>query len=169
MDGFLHHLSVAFCLLIVFSAGTSFGQGTPEFEGQQGNVYTYARPGQATQTVYVWGGVDRPGIWRVATDTDLVELFSVVHPGGYGAEGTGTRTEIVFRINRSSGGNMQVAHEMQLQELLEMNPAQRPTLQGEDVIEVRATQKRKFSFSTVSAVIGTLSSVTLLVIRLARF
>lgn len=169
MDRILRHLISVFCLLLIASGGASFGQSTSDFEGQQGNVYTYARPGEATQTVYVWGGVDRPGVWRIATDTDLVELFSVVHPGGYGAEGTGTRTEIVFRINRSSGGTMQVVHEMRLQNLLEMNPAQRPTLQAEDVIEVRATQSRKFSFSTVSTVVGTLSSVTLLVIRLARF
>lgn len=168
MNRLLRHLFVVFCALMMLPGG-AVGQSVPDSEGRQGNVYTYARPGQGTHTVYVWGGVDQPGVWRIATDTDLVELFSVVHPGGYGAEGTGTRTEIVFRINRSSGGTMQVAHEMQLQELLEMNPAQRPTLQAEDVIEVRATEKRKFSFATVSTVVGTLSSVTLLVIRLARF
>jgi hypothetical protein len=58
---------------------------------------------------------------------------------------------------------------MRLSELLEMPPQERPTLQPQDVIEVRSVQTRKFSFETVSTVIGTLSSVTLLVIRIFDF
>jgi hypothetical protein len=58
---------------------------------------------------------------------------------------------------------------MRLAELLEMPPQERPSLRPQDVIEVRNVQTRKFSFQTLSTVIGTLSSVTLLVIRIFDF
>lgn len=132
-------------------------------------VNTYARPGEATQTVYVWGAVGTPGIWEIETGTSLVELFSVVRPTGYGEESTGTRTRILLRIHRTTDGETRVAHEMRLSELLEMPPPERPSLQPQDVIEVRSVQTRKFSFETVSTVIGSLSSVTLLIIRIFEF
>jgi len=129
-------------------------------------VKTYARPGEATQTVYVWGGVDQPGIWKIEPQTGLVELFSVVNPSQFGVETSDTRNEIMIRIHRTTNGQTQVVHEMRLDALLEMRPSQRPMLQAEDVVEVRTIQKQKFSFQRVSTIVGTLSSLTLLAIRI---
>jgi hypothetical protein len=129
-------------------------------------VNTYARPGQATHTVYVWGAVSQPGIWKIEPETGLVELFSVVQPSGYGVQTPGTRSKVRLRIHRSEGGTMEVVNELTLSKLLDLTPSQRPSLQAQDVIEVRTIEQRRFSFSTVSAVIGTLSSLTLLVIRI---
>lgn len=145
------------------------GKAQPNLGGEQDYVYTYAQPGEATHTVYVWGGVDKPGIWKIEPDTDLVELFSVVYPSGYGRESPGARTVVRLRIHRSTDGAPRVVAEMALDEILDMSPQQRPSLQDGDVIEVRTVEERKFSMNTIGTVVGTLSSVTLLIIRLFDF
>jgi protein involved in polysaccharide export with SLBB domain len=118
--------------------------------------------------VYIWGAVDQPGIWEVAPETDLVELFSVARPTGFGTEEIGTETQVMVRIRRTENGQTQVAHEMQLETLLNQAPNQRPSLQAGDVIEVRTVESRKLSIRTVGTIVGTLSSVTILILRLAR-
>jgi hypothetical protein len=128
-------------------------------------VNRYARPGRATQTIYVWGAVSQPGIWEVEKGTGLVELFSVVRPTGFGTESPRTQREVVVRIRRSSNGRSRVAHEFELQELLERSPDERPALEAGDILEVRTIEERSFSFRTFSTIVGTLSSVTLLIIR----
>ena len=128
-------------------------------------VNRYARPGRATETVYVWGAVSQPGIWKIEPGTGLVELFSVVRPTGFGTESPQTRKDIVVRIRRTREGQSRVAHELELEELLDMPPGERPSLQPNDILEVRTVEKRAFSFRTFSTVVGTLSSVTLLIIR----
>jgi len=133
--------------------------------GEQ-QVYTYARPGQETITLYVWGAVNQPGVWKVAPKTGLVELFSVIQPRGYGIESPSTDTDVVVRIHRTRDGETRLIDELEMAELLEMRPADRPQLRGEDVIEVRAIENRTFGFSLVGTVVGTLSSVTLLVLRI---
>jgi len=137
-------------------------------QGKEEYTYRYARPGQATQEVYIWGAVDQPGIWEVAPETDLVELFSVARPTGFGTEEIGTETQVMVRIRRTENGQTQVAHEMQLKTLLNQAPNQRPSLQAGDVIEVRTVESRKLSIRTVGTIVGTLSSVTILILRLAR-
>lgn len=157
-------------LLLAAALGPRAARGQPDLGAQEeGYVNTYARPGEATQTVYVWGAVGTPGIWEIEPGTSLVELFSVVRPTGYGQESPGRRTRVRLRIHRTTDGETRIAHEMRLTELLEMPPQDRPTLQPQDVIEVRSVQTRKFSFQLVSTVLGTLSSVTLLVIRIFDF
>jgi hypothetical protein len=157
-------------LLLTAMTGPRAARAQPDLGGAgEGYVNTYARPGEATQTVYVWGAVGTPGIWEIETGTNLVELFSVVRPTGYGEESPGIRTRVLLRIHRTTDGETRVAHEMRLSELLQMRPQERPSLQPQDVIEVRNVQTRKFSFQLVSTVVGTLSSVTLLVIRIFDF
>lgn len=153
-------------LLTLFWPPDVSAQSSPRVEGQKGHVNTYARPGQATQTVYIWGAIDNPGVWEIGPDTGLVELFSVVHPSGYANESLGTETQVTIRIHRTRNNEMRVVSEMPLEKLLELSPSERPSLQGQDVIEVRTVQKRKFGFQIISTVVGTLSSLTLLIFRL---
>lgn len=99
----------------------------------------------------------------------LVELLSVVHPSGFATETTATKTEIRLRVHRVRDGKTQVVHEMELDKLLERTPAQRPSLQAQDVIEIRTVEQRKFGLELIGSVVGTLSSVTLLILRLVDF
>ena len=77
--------------------------GADRSDGER-QVYTYARPGQETITLYVWGAVNQPGIWKVAPKTGLVELFSVIQPRGYGVESPSTDTDVMVRIHRTRDG-----------------------------------------------------------------
>jgi hypothetical protein len=157
-------------IVLMAVAGPRAAWGQPDLGGAgEDYVNTYARPGEATQTVYVWGAVGTPGIWEIEPGTGLVELFSVVRPTGYGEESPGTRTKVLLRIHRTTDGETRVVTEMRLSELLAMPPPERPFLRPQDVVEVRNIQTRKFSLETVGTVIGTLSSVTLLVIRIFEF
>lgn len=160
---------VASVLAVLACVPCARGQPGAGADGKEGYIYTYARPGQATQTVYIWGAVDKPGIWEVAPETDLVELFSVVHPSGFATEGPDTQTDVRLRIHRVRDGETEVVHTMKLEELLDRPPARRPSLQAQDVIEVRLIEERKFGLELIGTVVGTLSSVTLLIIRLADF
>lgn len=132
------------------------------------HVYTYARPGQATHTVYVWGAVNQPGIWKIEPGTDLVEFLSIIRPSGFGVETASTRQDVILRIHRSNRGESRIVHEMELDELLDMTPNRRPSLQPEDVLEVRTVERRKFSFQTFTSVLGTVSSLVLLGLRIFR-
>ncbi|NBC86180.1 MAG: hypothetical protein GVY25_08315 [Bacteroidetes bacterium] len=132
-------------------------------------VHTYARTGEPTETVYVWGAVATPGVWEVEPGTGLMELFSVVQPTGFGTDPPGTDRKIRLRIHRTQNGETIVAHEMELQDLLDRRPAARPSLQPHDVIEVRTIETRTFGLRTIGSVVGTLSSVALLVIRVLEF
>ena len=130
-------------------------------------VNTYARPGRATHTIYVWGAVSQPGIWRVEKSAELVEFLSVVRPSGFGVESSGTNQSVVIRIRRSNGGESRVVHKLTAEELLDLAPSERPSLQAGDVLEVRTVTRRGITFRTISTVVGTLSSLILLGFRLA--
>jgi len=156
------------CLSATWPSAT-YGQATPSLSEGETYVHRYARPGQATQTIYIWGAVDRPGVWRVHPNTGIVELFSVVHPSGYGIENPATKTNVRLRLHRTVNGDMKMIREMELGRLLEMNRNQRPVIEGGDVIEIRTVRRRTFSIQTVATIVGTLSSVTLLAIRIIRF
>jgi protein involved in polysaccharide export with SLBB domain len=52
--------------------------------------YSYSEPGDVTIQVYVWGNVRHPGLYQVAKETGLSELFSLV--GGPSIKTTGRWT-----------------------------------------------------------------------------
>lgn len=150
-------------------ASSAHAQDTPTSSTiRSEHVYTYARPGHATHTVYVWGAVNQPGIWKIEPGTDLVEFLSIIRPSGFGVETASTRQDVILRIHRSTRGESRVVHELKLDELLGMTPSRRPSLQAEDVLEVRTVEKRKFSFQTFTSVLGTVSSLVLLGLRIFR-
>jgi hypothetical protein len=130
-------------------------------------VNTYSRPGRATHTIYVWGAVSQPGIWRVEKGAGLVEFLSVVRPSGFGVETPGTNQKVVLRIRRTEGGESRIVHNLTVEELLDIAPGDRPSLQAGDVLEVRSVSRRGITFQTVSTVVGTVSSLVLLGFRLA--
>ena len=129
-------------------------------------VQTFARPGRATHTIYIWGAVASPGIWKVETETDLVELLSVVRPTNYGTQRAGTRDKVVIRIHRSQGGRRGVVFESTMEELLSTPSNRRPSLAADDVVEIQSIQRRRVGFQTISTVVGTLSSLTILALRI---
>jgi hypothetical protein len=68
--------------LFVVAASASFGQTGNSYlsttipNAQAGAYYYVARPNEVTMQVNVWGFVQHPGRYEVATNTDLVQLLS---------------------------------------------------------------------------------------------
>ncbi|MBI5470759.1 MAG: SLBB domain-containing protein [Ignavibacteriae bacterium] len=72
----------ATCLLFIALAGAADAQiGNSNFSttvpnAQAGAYYYVARPNEMTMQVNIWGFVQHPGRYEVATATDLVQLLS---------------------------------------------------------------------------------------------
>ena len=63
---------------------------------EQSYVNEFARPGQPTTTLYLWGAVGTTGIWRVERDVDLIQLLSVARVPGIGASQQDVRQNSFF-------------------------------------------------------------------------
>lgn len=125
----------------------------------------YARPGRPTMTVYLWGDAGTTGIWTVERDIDLVELLSAARVPGLGDQNPELSRRVDVTIYRKTGGSRSQIYQRRLQELAE-GVQDYPSLQEEDIVEIRTEQRRRFSFSTLTTYVGTASSLVLLVLRL---
>ncbi len=131
----------------------------------QTQVREYARPGRATIIVNVWGTVGQPGLWRVEQDIDLIEMLSVVSVPGLGLDEPGTRQKNFVAIYRTVDGKRQEIYRENLENILEEG-ASYPQIQDNDVLAVTQKRRRSLSFGLISSIVGTLSSVALLTLRL---
>lgn len=128
---------------------------------------TYARPGYATITVYIWGSVSAPGPWRFESDIDLIELLSVVGVPGVGTADAGFTQTNTVKIFRKEDGERRLLYEEDVAVILTSEPSY-PTLQRDDILIVETRRKPRLSFQTVASYVGTLSSLLLLYLRLRR-
>ena len=135
---------------------------------EQSYVNEFARPGQPTMTLYLWGSVGTTGIWRVERDVDLIQLLSAAQVPGIGQEQMDVRQRISLRVFRSGSGDRREVYSQRLNDILEEGAAY-PDLQNGDVLLVETSQRRRiFSFQFISTIVGTASSLALLVLRLTR-
>ncbi|PEN12829.1 hypothetical protein CRI94_12555 [Longibacter salinarum] len=162
----------SFLTVIVFITGvplSTYAQGvagsgsTPT----DANIQTYARPGEATMIVNVWGEANRPGIWRVERDVDLVEFLSVVQVPGIGLDQIGQRSTPYVVIYRSVGGERKQIYREKIEDILEEGSSY-PDLQNNDILAIEVKRRRTIGLRMISTLIGTASSLTLLVLRLSR-
>jgi len=160
-------LLVLVAVLCTAPASTALAQSIPS--GEAGFVNEFFRPGRATNTIYVWGAVGAPGIWKVEEGIGLMELLAAAQLQGTGVQGTGTRTVTTIRVRRTTGNDRRIVYEERLDDMLEAGPDSYPTIRDRDVVEVNTRTKRRFGFQAISTVVGTVSSVALLTIRLIDF
>lgn len=128
-------------------------------------VNRYAPPGASTIQVYIWGSVGTTGIWRIEPDLDLVELLSVAGVTGIGTDEPEIRQRVNLRIYREGAAGRRMIYEERLDEVL-AEGASYPLLESRDVLEVEVERRRGISFALVSQIMGTASSLTLLILRL---
>ncbi len=130
-------------------------------------VNQYARSGRSTITVFIWGEVGTPGVWRVEPDVDLIELLSVVGVTGVGVDEPDMSQRISLRIYREEGGQRSEIYSQQLDHLLTGGRAY-PTLQDRDILEVVTRRRRRLGLQTVALIVGTVASITLLALRISE-
>lgn len=154
----------------------AFGLLTSSASAQEVSPYEYARPGQPTMTIYVWGAVSKPGIWVVEREATLVEILSLVNVQGGGTTQEGVQETRFLRIYRGgvpsepSGlqADRNLVYETPLDEIVTALQVA-PMLQDGDVLAIEVETRRSwFTFRNISSLIGTAASLTLLIIRLGE-
>ncbi len=156
-----------FLLLLLLPADASRGQVIAS--ERQGFIYDFARPGRPTITVYVWGAVGQPGIWRINPGTTLIELLSAAGIPGIVTEQRRTRLTTIVRIWRGEQVQRNLVYEAQLQDLLTEEQETYPTLRNGDILEIEVDEDRKITFRTVIEYLSAAASLTLLALRLLRY
>lgn len=157
------------CLLPLANVGYAQSFDAPTLDQERESfIYDLARPGRATQTVYVWGAVGRPGIWRIEPGTNLIELLSAARVPSISTEMRETRRITFLSIYRGEGSQRHKIYEAKLQDLIAEEQSTYPVLQDGDILEVEQREKQRLSFRTVAQYVGTASALTLLVLRLVR-
>jgi len=128
-------------------------------------VNTFARPGQATMLINVWGSAGSPGIWRVERTVDLIDFLSVIEVPGIGIDEVGTRSTTYVVIYRSNGGERREAFRRKVKDLLREG-VRYPKLQQNDILSIEVDRRRKIGLQLVSSIVGTASSLTLLILNI---
>ena len=129
-------------------------------------MHHYARPGRATISVYVWGTVEFPGIWRVEREVDLVEFLSALRVPEVGQSDARTSRRTVLRIYRKAANQRSMTYQASLDELLTQQ-AIYPTLEDEDVLQVETISRKRLGWRDIGTIVGTVSSLVLLALRVS--
>jgi len=149
---------------MLFLAPVTTAQVVPT-DGDNGLVQEFARPGRATMIVNVWGSARSPGLWRVERDVDLVDFLSVIGIPGVGDRQPGVRTRTYVAIYRSVNAQRRNVYRERVEAILE-DGAQYPALQENDILAIEVEERNRIGFRLISSIVGTASSITLLIIRL---
>lgn len=149
-------------------AGQTFGR----IEDTETNLayFYYARPGEATIQVSVWGSVSQTGILEVPDTTDLHTLLTLAG----GAPGIGKRREnrdppeVIVRLYRKKQGERTKIFESEVEDVMTGAKAP-PTLQENDVVMVETIEQRHFGFRDALSIASSIGSIILLALRLRDF
>ena len=131
----------------------------------EGRITDFARPGRPTMLIYVWGTASTPGIWKVETDVDPVELLTAAQVANYGNVEAANKQTIYLSIFRERGSQRTEIYKAKMDEFL-TGEKQAPPLQEGDLLFVETHTKQRFSLQTILSGISAAASIVLLIIRL---
>ncbi len=118
--------------------------------------YYYAKPGDITITVSIWGFVQRPGLYEVASSTDLVNLISLA--GGPNTYAKMSDVQLVRTSKKEDGSYLRKEYHINLSKLTDLKENELK-LQPGDVIYVNHTRwytvKEVFSVASSLAILST--------------
>ena len=135
---------------------------------EPGYVNEFARPGQPTITLYLWGAVGNAGIWRVERDVDLIQLLSVAGVPGIGTSERQVRQRFVLHIYRQQSGERREIYEEEVENLIGGGAGPVPALQDGDIIAVETESRRRIGVDLVFTTLRTISSFLSLWLLLRR-
>lgn len=155
-------------VLFLLATTPALAQRNPTSVIAQGTSYhVFAQPGEATIEVLVLGDASA-GIYVVGADTNLSKFLALI--GGAGAESTSDEREVTktVRLLREEAGQRVVVYEAEVEELVR-DPSAYPQLQDGDVFSIETEVSRRFNLRETLSIVSSLSTLTLLVIRLIDF
>ena len=150
-------------LLLGLASGTAAQDGEAATQGA--NVYRYAALGEAVMNVDLWGLVKEPGRYQVALSTELVDLITLGGGPDFQVEDTRTARETTVDISREGASGLAIMFSAQLESITNGQAVPPPLLDG-DIVTVRATVRQRFSWLDAVSVVGSLASVTFLILRI---
>ncbi|WP_022836139.1 SLBB domain-containing protein [Salisaeta longa] len=129
--------------------------------------FYFARPGQATVQVQLWGTVPRPGIYEIPINTDLDKLLTMA--GGAPIAPRGENQDppkIYVRVFRPATSTEAPLFEARLQDMLRGGLSY-PDLQDGDIITVETIRPPDgFTWRDALSLTSTGLSLTLLLLRI---
>ncbi len=162
-------------------AGVPWAQAQETDEGELGtfgrvgdftaagtSYHVFARPGEATVQVMVLSSGGAGGIYEVGVGTDLGELLALTGGAPLGSENNEVEQEVDLELYRGEGQSRSVIYEASLEEVIQ-NPGAYPSLRDGDVLLVRVTQRNKFTWRDVIAIVTTVASLLFLFDRIFDF
>jgi len=152
--------------LFVLSPASAHAQNLPLPE--QSYVNEFARPGQPTITLYLWGTVGTTGIWRVERNVDLIQLLSVARVPGVGTSQRDVRQKFILHIYRQQSGERQEIYEEEIENLIGGGAAAVPALQDGDILAVETQTRRRIGLNFLFTTLRTVSSFLSLYLLLRR-
>lgn len=141
------------------------GQAMLSNQSTQAN-FVYARPGELTIFVDVWGAVRAPGLYEVSEGTHLSTLLS--YAGGPPITTLGEQENQIYtlRIYRGGqGGEKDLVYETVMQNEVSALEGD-PVLQSGDLFTAEMRVKQRFNWRSVLEVASSFASITLLLLRI---
>ena len=154
-------------LLVLGAASPAAGQAFGRLEGlleTNASVYIFARPGDATKRVYVWGAVLKPGLYEVVTDTDLSALLSLAGGPIRPIRTDEVQQRVTLRLHEMEGSVRRLTYEASVDSLLQRDLP----MPGEgDVVEILISQHRIRSWRDNAGLVSAGASILTVLITLA--
>lgn len=130
-------------------------------------VYRYARPGEATVRVNVWGAVRQSGLYEVPLDMDLLGLLSVAGGPNVVEERRRERRIVVLQLSRSTGGSYDLIFEAPLNDVSAERRAL-PAIQNGDILTVKTVVRDRFGWRDALAITSAAGTVAVVVLNALR-
>lgn len=140
----------------------------PEDVLAEGAAYKiFARAGEPVIRVHVLSEAGS-GLYAVGTSTTLTELLALSGGASVGEGTTEERRTVTVRLyRRAAEAGRSMIYEAELNQMLQ-EPHRHPNLDEGDVLMVETTYQRRFDMLRTLQVVSGLSTVVLLVLRLAE-
>ncbi|MEM1056860.1 MAG: hypothetical protein AAGI52_15155 [Bacteroidota bacterium] len=129
------------------------------------NHFFYARAGELTKRVSVWGTVRASGTYFVRQNVDLVELLSLAGGPSLNARAEDNERIVTIRVYRLEGDQRILAYEETLVDMI-ADPAAYPEILDNDVVEVETVEDRRWTFRDTVTVISAVSTTVLALERI---
>ncbi len=134
----------------------------PSLQSGSNANYYYAKPGDITILVSVWGAVQRPGVYEVSSSTDLVRILSLA--GGPVQYAKMKRVRII-RLQKSEDGVKRQELNVNLKDFTDVKDRQLVLYPGDTVIVEKTAW---FSIKDVVASFSTVAIFTAAIANLVR-
>jgi hypothetical protein len=139
---------------LVVAQGTESGMGSTLPSASAASYYYVAKPGELTMQVNIWGDVQKPGRYEVASSTDLVQLIS--YAGGPTREAKLSEVRISRYVKTGAGLQKQLVL-VNLEDFYKTDEGKLPLQPGDAIFVDYVT---RFNARDVFTVITTAALVT---------